>query len=314
VKSIKNRKGMIGFAALTLVLLASLVMPVVATPVQAHMPGANPPPEFEIAPIVITDGGAEIEITIEDVGNYHNECMKDLKIKMLKKKGKTDEEIARIIEEEFAGATGICPCTSFAFRAALLGISEVWGDEIPERSDIKIITRRPTPGATQCLQYITGTGPKVPNLTNKGELQMILADGTEVTDLSVPSLKTHMKGMGIETWNIIIIRKSTGEQFEVQAVEDIFPEGFSELRDKVKAEGTATPEEVDEFRAMWEEVRSAFLTQPDWELFEGISEPFPVGGAIFLGVLVTGLSIGGFSLSRGRKSGGETESNGISST
>ena len=302
MRTIKNRKGIIGIAALTLALVTSLVMPLTTTPVEAHMPGAKPPPEFELEPIVISDGGVEIEIAIEDVGSYHNETMKEFKAKMLKKKGKTDEEIAKIIEKEFAGVTGTCPCTSFAFRAALSGISEIWGDEIPERSDIKIITRRPTPGATQCLQYITGTGPKVPSVTNKGELEMILADETEVTDLSIPSLKKHMKGMGIETWNIIIIRKPTGEQFEVQAVEDIFHEGFSELRDKVNVEGTATPEEIDEFRAMWGEVRDVFLTLPDWELFEGVSEPFPVGGAIFLGVLVVGL-ITGVSLSRGRKRG-----------
>lgn len=296
-----NMKRILGSIGLVLMLLVSLMVPL-AIPVEAHMPGTSPPPEFELEPIVISDGGTEIKMTIDDVGNYHNDCMKEFKTKMLKKKGKTDEEIVRIIEEEFAEATGTCPCTSFAFRAALLSISEVWGDEIPERSDIKIITRRPTPGATQCLQYITGTGSKVPNVTNKGELQMILADGTEVTDLSVPSLKKHMKGMGIETWNITIVRKSTGEQFEVQAVEDIFPQGFEELRKKVKMEGTATPEEVDEFRAMWEEVRDAFLTLPDWELFEGVEEPFPVGGAIFLGVLVIGL-ITGVSLSRGRKRG-----------
>ncbi|MBE9482540.1 MAG: hypothetical protein IMY88_02550, partial [Chloroflexi bacterium] len=153
MKNIKNRKGMIGITALTLVLLASLMVPL-AVPVAAHMPGAEPPPEFELEPIVISDGGVEIGISIEDVGSYHNECMKEFKTKMLKKKGKTDEEIAKIIEGEFGGATGTCPCTSFAFRAALLGISGLWSDEIPERSDIKIITRRPTPGATQCLQYI----------------------------------------------------------------------------------------------------------------------------------------------------------------
>ncbi len=175
MRSIKNRKGIIGIAALTLVLVASLVIPLTATPVEAHMPGAEPPPEFEMEPIVITDGGVEIEITIDDVGEYHNECMQEFKTKMLKKKGKTDEEIAKIIENKFAGTSGICPCSSCAFRAALLGISQVWGDEIPERSDIKIITRRPTPGATQCLQYITGTGLNVPNVTSKGELQMILA-------------------------------------------------------------------------------------------------------------------------------------------
>ncbi len=296
----KNLKGRLAVGALTLVLAASLLVPVAVAPVSAHMPGASPPPEFELESIVITDGGLEIEIAIEDVGNYHNERTKELKTKMLKKQGKTDEEIARAIEQEFGGVSGNCPCNSFAFRSVLLGISEVWGDEVPERSDIKIITRRPTPGATQCLQYITGTGSKVPNVTNKGELRMILADGTEVTDLSVPNLKKHMKVMGIETWNIIIVRKSTDEQFEVQAVEDISPEGFDELRRKVKMEGTATPEEAGEFRVMWEEVRDGFLTLPDWELFDGIEEPFPTGGAIFLGVLVVGL-ITGISLSRNRK-------------
>ena len=304
MKNIKNRKGMIGVAALTMVLLVSLVMPLAVTPVEAHMPGSSPPPEFELEPIVISDRGVEIEISIEDIGSYHNECMKEFKTKMLKKKGETDEEIAKVIEKEFAGATGTCPCTSFAFRAALLGISELWSDEIPERSDIKIITCRPTPGATQCLQYITGTGLKVPNVTNKGELRMILPDGTEVIDLSVPSLKKHMKGMGIETWNITIMRKSTGEQFEVQAVEDIFPPGFEELRKKVKMEGTATQEEIGEFRTMWEEVRDAFLTKPDWELFEGIEEPeepLPTAAIAFSGVLIILVIVGFIYSARGRR-------------
>jgi len=287
-----------------IVLLASVLTLPLAAPVEAHMPGANPPPEFELEPIVISDGGMQIEITIEDVGNYHNDCMKEFKAEMLRKKGKTDEEIAKIIEQEFAGATGICPCSSFAFRAASLGIARVWGDEIPERSDIKIITRRPTPGATQCLQYITGTGPKAPNVTSKGELQMILADGTEVTDLSVPSLKKHMKNMGIETWNIIVIRKSTGEEFEVQAIEDIFPEGFAELREKVKVKGTATPAEIAEFRAMWEEVRDAFLTQPDWVLFEGIEEPeepLPTAAIAFTGALIVAVIVGFVYSARGKR-------------
>jgi formylmethanofuran dehydrogenase subunit E len=109
-----------------------------------------------------------------------------------------------------------------------------------------------------------------------------------------------MKEMGIESWNFTIIRKSTGEQFEVQAIEDIFPEGFDELRKKVKIEGTAIPEEIDEFRAMWEEVRDAFLTLPDWELFEGIEEPFPVVGAIFFGILAAGV-IGGVTYAVARR-------------
>jgi len=77
----------------------------------------------------------------------------------------------------------------------LLGISELWSDEIPERADIKFISRGHTPGATQCLQYITGTGPKVPVVKSRGELRLILPDGTEVTDLSVKNLKKYMVDM-----------------------------------------------------------------------------------------------------------------------
>ena len=42
--------------------------------------------------------------------------------------------------------------------------------------------------------------------------------------------------------------------------------------------------------------RDAFLTQPDWELFEGVEEPEGeepdvVGGAIFFSILVIGLGL-----------------------
>jgi hypothetical protein len=278
--------------AVAIVALVLLALSTAVISVNAHMPGAKAPPAFELSPIVILDNGAGVEITIEDAGNYHNERMAEFKRDTLKKQNKTDEEIDKIIEKEFAGATGICPCSSCAFRAALLGISELWGDEVPERADIKIISRRPTPGATQCLQYTTGTGPKVPDVTSKGELQMILPDGIEVTDLSVKNLKKHMVDMDLSTWNFVIIRKSTDEEFEVQVKEGVHPEGFFELRKKVNVEKTATPEQIDEFRRQWEAVRDAFLTQPDWELFEGVEEPeepFPVGGAIFFSILMIGL-------------------------
>jgi hypothetical protein len=304
---IKNRKGILAIGALTLALVASLLVPLVATPAQAHMPGSKPPPEFELEPIVITDGGVEIEITVADIGDYHHTRMKEIKTKMLKQKGKTDEEIARVIEKEFgdvSGAEAICSCASGAYRVAKLGISQVWGDEIPERSDIKIISRIPTMGSMQCFQYITGTGPKIPNVTNKGEFHMILLDGTEITDFSIKNVKPRSIDMDASYWNCIIIRKSTGEQFEVQVKDDALPEGFYELRKKVKfgIPAVATGEEVDEFIVKYEEVRDGFLTLPDWELFDGIEEPFPVGGAIFLGVLVIGL-ITGVSLGRGKKRG-----------
>jgi formylmethanofuran dehydrogenase subunit E len=123
---------------------------------------------------------------------------------------------------------------------------------------------------------------------------MILPDGTEVTDLSVKNLKKYMVDMDLSNWNFVIIRKSTGDEFEVQVKEGVHPESFFELREKVKVEETATPEEIDEFRGKWEETRDKFLTSPDWELFEGVEEPeepFPVGGAIFFSILVIGLGL-----------------------
>ena len=44
---------------------------------------------------------------------------------------------------------------------------------------------------------------------------------------------------------------------------------------------------MDRFRSEWEEVRNAFLTKPDWELFEGIEEPKEdvTSGIIFLSIL-----------------------------
>lgn len=274
-------------AAVALVLLALLSA---AVPVNAHMPGAKAPPAFKLPSLVISDEGEEIEITIEDVGKYHNEQMKEFKRKMLKKQNKTDEEIEKIIAKEFAGATGMCPCTSAAFRAALLGISKVWGNEIPERADIKVISSLPTPGSMQCFQYITGTGQGIPNVKSKGEFRMILPDGTEVTDFSIKNIKKLSASINTSNYNFVIIRKSTGEKFEVRVKEDVFPQDFFELRKKVKVKKTATQEEIDKFRKEWEAVRNAFLTQPDWRLFEGIEKPKKDRAILFLlGVMVFGL-------------------------
>jgi len=278
--------------AVAIVLFSSFIASTIPLPVEAHMPGAKPPPEFELESIVIDDGGTIIEITIDDVGNYHNERAKDMKRQMLKKQHPnwTDEEINNKIEEEFAGADGKCPCTSCAFRAVLLGISMVWGDEIPKRDDIKIISNLSTPGSCQCFQYITGTGPKIePAPKTKGEFHIILPNGTEITNKSIKNVKKNGINTDIDNRKFNISRKSTGEYFVVDVKDDVFPDDFFKLRKKVKfgKPEAATEEEVDRFRSEWEEVRNAFLTKPDWELFEGIEEPKEdvTSGIIFLSIL-----------------------------
>ena len=281
-----------GVKTVAIVLFSSFIASTIPLPVEAHMPGAKPPPEFELESIVIDDGGTIIEITIDDVGNYHNERAKDMKRQMLKKQHPnwTDEEINNKIEEEFAGADGKCPCTSCAFRAVLLGISMVWGDEIPKRDDIKIISNLSTPGSCQCFQYITGTGPKIePAPKTEGEFHIILPNGAKIMNKSVRNLKKYGANTNIDNWKFNISRKSTGEYFVVDVKDEVFPDDFFDLRRKVRygIPEAATEEEVDRFRSEWEEVRNAFLTKPDWELFEGIEEPKEdvTSGIIFLSIL-----------------------------
>jgi len=118
-----------------IVIMSLLALSAAVISVDAHMPGAKAPPEFELEPIVILDAGTEVEITIDDIDEYHG---------------------------------GICVCGGCAFRATQLGISEIWGEEIPARDDIKIVSRLPTPGSRDCFRYVTGTGPGIETNT-KGE-------------------------------------------------------------------------------------------------------------------------------------------------
>jgi len=223
--------------------LILLAVSMAAISVDAHMPGAKPLPEYDIAPISVYDGDTLVEISVEDVREYHGD---------------------------------ICVCGACAFRATQLGISEIWGDERPARDDIRIISRLPTPGSRDCFRYITGTGPGIETKT-KGEYKIILPDGTEVTDMSKPNLKKVSKGNSRDNFRFDICRKSTGDCYEVAVKEGVFPEGFFELRDKVKfsVPAEATAAEKKTFKSKWADTRDKFLLQPDQELFKGVEKPAP---------------------------------------
>jgi hypothetical protein len=245
-----------------IVIMSLLALSAAVISVDAHMPGAKAPPAFELEPIVISDAGTEVEITIDDIGEYHG---------------------------------AICVCGACAFRATKLGLSEIWGEEIPARDDIRIISRLPTPGSRDCFWYVTGTGQGI-EIETKGEYKIILPDGTEVTNMTSKNLKKLSKDNTLDNFRFNICRKSTGECFEVVVKEGVFPEDFFELRKKVKFEKNATDEEKALFMSEWEETRDKFLTLPDWELFEGVEEPKEeepdvVGGAIFFSILVIGLGL-----------------------
>jgi len=237
--------------------LILLTVSMAAISVDAHMPGAKPLPEYDIAPISVYDGDTLVEISIEDVGKYHG---------------------------------GICICGACAFRASQLGISEIWGEEIPARDDIKIISRLPTPGSKDCFRYITGTGAGIETKT-EGEYKIILPDGTEVTDMSQSNLKKMSKGNSRDNFRFDICRKSTGDCYEVAVKEGVFPGGYFELRKKVKfsipAEATAAEKKT--FKSEWADTRDKFLLQSDLELFEGVKKPAPKEPGFEAGFAIAGI-------------------------
>ncbi|RLE49487.1 MAG: hypothetical protein DRJ31_04765 [Candidatus Methanomethylicota archaeon] len=266
-------------SAVVIALMFLLALSAAAVSVDAHVPDTRPPPKFELKPIVVSDAGTEVEITIYDVANYH---------------------ASRVNKKP-----QICVCLACAFRATQLGISKIWGEEIPARDDLIIISRLPTPGSRDCFQYVTGTGPNIETKT-KGEFKIVLPDGTEVTDMSNKNLKKLSKDITLDNFKFTICRKSTGECFEVVVKEGVFPEDFFELRKKVKfgVPEEATSEEIALFKSKWADVRDKFLTLPDWELFEGVEAPFPVGGAMLFSALVVGLALlTGVLALTGRKEG-----------
>jgi len=221
--------------------LILLAVSMAAISVDAHMPGAKPLPEYDIAPISVYDGDTLVEISVEDVGKYHG---------------------------------AICGCGACAFRASQLGISEIWGEERPARDDIKIISRLPTLGSKDCFRYITGTGAGIETKT-EGEYKIILPDGIEVTDMSRKNLKKMSKGNSRDNFRFDICRNSTGDCYEVAVKEGVFPEGYFELRKKVKfsVPAEATAAEKKTFKSEWADVRDKFLLQPDQELFVGVKKP-----------------------------------------
>lgn len=107
--------------------------------------------------------------------------------------------------------------------------------------------------------------------------------------MSMKNIKKYGINVNIDNWKFVISRKSTGEYFIVDVKDELFPDDFFELRGKVKYSKPepATEEEINRFKSEWEDVRNAFLTKPDWELFEGVEESKEdvTSGIIFLSIL-----------------------------
>jgi hypothetical protein len=246
-----------------LMLLAALVL---CQGAPAHMPGAAPAPEVDLGPIVVQDSGVPVEIDIDDIAVYHGEL-----------EGKEPDA---------------CICCACMYRVLLAGISEVWGDEIPERSDLGVQSRLVSNGALHTAWYVTGTGPGM-DAASAGRLTLAAPNGSAMTDYSKQARVKIAQNRNFEDYNFEVTRISTGECVTLTVREDLFPEDFLELRRLVKVEKSATEEETAEFTAKWSTLRDDFLQKPDYELFNEIEPPEGeehdvVGGGIFLALLCTG--------------------------
>jgi len=159
-----------------------------------------------------------------------------------------EDNLLEISIEDVAKYHGdICPCVVVAFRATQLAISRLWGDKIPKRGDFKIIYAHPSDGHKDTFEYITRA---------------------KDDDLLV----RPPKGIGDITkdnYTYTFTRKSTGDSITLKVKEEIFEEGFFELRKKHKTK-TATKEEEKTFQLDKEELKEKFMYLPAEEIFEAI--------------------------------------------
>jgi hypothetical protein len=235
------------------------------------MPNAPEAPVVDLGSITILDAGEVVEIDLDDVAEYHG-----------------------LMTNSNPDACICCICT---FRAAKAGLEELFGDEIPERSDIDIASYLPSPGSVHTAMLISGTGPKL-ECDDQGQFQVSCLNGTEIKDLSNPSLKSASADRSIDDYRFIFTRLSTGDSVEISVSDEMFPENFFDLRKKVKVEMTATDGEKNLFSSEWSDTRNKFLESENWEIFNEIGEPEDnseeepeeepdvIGGAAFLTFLI----------------------------
>ncbi len=145
----------------------------------------------------------------------------------------------------------ICPCVVIGFRATWIAISKLWGDEIPKRNDFEIISKSPTLGTQDAFDFITRAKT---GMNRQGDFKIELPQETNFENLSK------------DNFVFSFIRKSTGDSIEIKIKEEVFPEGFFELRKKIKSK-RATRQEKEAFKSTQRELKYRLMNLPSNELF-----------------------------------------------
>ncbi|MDO8842418.1 hypothetical protein [Methanocalculus sp.] len=234
--------------------------------VSAHLPGAAAAPEFELESIIVSEDGRHIEITIDDLAAYHGELQGE------------DPDIS--------------PAVAMVYRAVSSGILELWGDEIPERSDIGLKTTWISFCGIHSSWFITGTGPDM-DPGYKGKAEFIGTDGKPLTNMTNQNVRKHAQAMKAEDMWFEITQLSTKRSVVRTISDDLNPAGFIELRHLAKVVENPKPEDIIAFASEYTVFRDALLEKPDFEIFNEVEEPKQsiLAGGIVL-ALICGLGIG----------------------
>lgn len=199
-------------------------------------------------PIVIGDNGVPVRISMNDILTFHAEL-------------EAKEEGIPVPEQR-----EVDPCCVWMYRSLSTGIRVIWGDTIPERTDVSVTSNLVSCGALHTGGYVTGTGPGM-DITSAGRFILLQPDGTELTDYSHDARSKIAKNRKADNYQLIITRISTGESATISLREEVFPDRFFTLFKKVKTDSTVTKEEIVEFKTVKNEFRDNLVQKTDDELF-----------------------------------------------
>ena len=141
------------------------------------------------------------------------------------------EECWKYVGGAASGAAAADVSVAATYRAMSMAIDELWDGKPPRRSDIRIISRLPTPGAEHAAQCIVGIPEgEVPpewKSDDPGEFEFVPIRGTEEKNLKMENL------------TITIIRKSSGEEYTWRPGDGVFVGSYFKCRNR-EARGEET--------------------------------------------------------------------------
>ncbi len=248
-----NLHKVFGARILGLAFVVVLVASLLAIPAYAQVPSgaSGSVDKVDLSPIWIFDADEELYkfvVEEDDLRGY----------------SKGNELIEIVFDGQVIPDGSLTVCEVLTFRVLQLAFSQLWPDDVPNLADFAVRYGDPGESSKATFEYIT-------RAFSRGEAQIEMAEGVTEQNLDVDAFWYEFTNTDTE------------ESFETRVLEGVYPEGFFELRTKVKM-GEATEAEKADFASRWEEARDNLLT---WELDalfeveEEQAEPAPVWQLVF---------------------------------